>query len=83
MKVVTESKDLKSLLSSGSAMTVGTFDGIHQGHKTLIQYVDRFLMFYVRTADRLQRTSVWLENLEGGLEEWTLYQEESIPKKST
>ncbi|WP_049722313.1 nitrite reductase large subunit NirB [Gilvimarinus polysaccharolyticus] len=36
--------------------------------KTLIKYVDRFLMFYVRTADRLQRTSVWLENLEGGLE---------------
>ena len=33
----------------------------------LIQYIDRFLMFYVRTADRLQRTSVWLENLEGGL----------------
>ena len=25
-------------------------------------------MFYVRTADRLQRTSVWMENLEGGLE---------------
>jgi nitrite reductase (NADH) large subunit len=24
-------------------------------------------MFYVRTADRLQRTSVWRENLEGGL----------------
>ena len=36
--------------------------------KTLIQYIDRFLMFYVRTADRLQRTSVWLENLEGGLD---------------
>ncbi|BFM10960.1 NADPH-nitrite reductase large subunit [Simiduia litorea] len=36
--------------------------------ETLIKYVDRFLMFYVRTADRLQRTSVWLENLEGGLE---------------
>ncbi|WP_372881038.1 nitrite reductase large subunit NirB [Psychromonas sp.] len=35
---------------------------------TLIKYVDRFLMFYIRTADRLQRTSVWLENLEGGLE---------------
>jgi nitrite reductase (NADH) large subunit len=35
---------------------------------TLIRYVDRFLMFYVRTADRLQRTSVWLENLEGGLD---------------
>lgn len=35
---------------------------------TLICYVDRFLMFYIRTADRLQRTSVWLENLEGGLD---------------
>ncbi|MGH1371239.1 MAG: nitrite reductase large subunit NirB [Cellvibrionaceae bacterium] len=36
--------------------------------ETLIKYVDRFLMFYIRTADRLQRTSVWLENLEGGLD---------------
>ena len=36
--------------------------------QTLIQYIDRFLMFYIRTADRLQRTSVWLENLEGGLD---------------
>jgi nitrite reductase (NADH) large subunit len=35
---------------------------------TLIRYVDRFLMFYVRTADRLQRTSVWRDNLEGGLD---------------
>ncbi|MFM2667858.1 nitrite reductase large subunit NirB [Vibrio mediterranei] len=35
---------------------------------TLIRYIDRLLMFYVRTADRLQRTSVWLENLEGGIE---------------
>ena len=35
---------------------------------TLIRYVDRFLMFYIRTADRLQRTSVWRDNLEGGLE---------------
>jgi nitrite reductase (NADH) large subunit len=34
----------------------------------LIRYVDRFLMFYIRTADRLQRTSVWLDNLEGGLD---------------
>ncbi len=34
---------------------------------TLIKYIDRFLMFYVRTADRLQRTSTWFENLEGGL----------------
>ena len=35
---------------------------------TLYQYIDRFLMFYVRTAERLQRTSVWLENLDGGLD---------------
>lgn len=36
--------------------------------ETLIRYIDRFLMFYVRTADRLQRTSVWLDNLEGGID---------------
>jgi nitrite reductase (NADH) large subunit len=35
---------------------------------TLIRYIDRYLMFYIRTADRLQRTSTWLENLEGGIE---------------
>ncbi|GAB5451274.1 MAG: nitrite reductase large subunit NirB [Halioglobus sp.] len=34
---------------------------------TLIRYIDRFLMFYIRTADRLQRTSTWMDNLEGGL----------------
>lgn len=34
---------------------------------TLIRYIDRILMLYIRTADRLQRTSVWLEKLEGGL----------------
>ncbi|WP_420898676.1 nitrite reductase large subunit NirB [Erwinia persicina] len=35
--------------------------------ETLLRYVDRLLMFYIRTADRLQRTSVWMDNLEGGL----------------
>lgn len=34
----------------------------------LIRIIDRVLMFYVRTADRLQRTSVWMGNLEGGLD---------------
>lgn len=34
----------------------------------LVRLVDRFLMFYIRTADRLERTSVWLERLEGGLD---------------
>ncbi|MGB1222270.1 MAG: nitrite reductase (NAD(P)H), partial [Alcanivoracaceae bacterium] len=36
--------------------------------ENLVRYIDRFLMFYIRTADRLQRTSVWRENLEGGLD---------------
>ncbi|MEH6578963.1 MAG: nitrite reductase large subunit NirB [Amphritea sp.] len=36
--------------------------------ETLIKYIDRLLMFYIKTADRLQRTSVWMENLEGGLD---------------
>ena len=35
---------------------------------SLIRYIDRFLMFYIRTADKLQRTSVWRESLEGGLD---------------
>jgi nitrite reductase (NADH) large subunit len=36
--------------------------------ESLIRLIDRFLIFYVRTADRLQRTSVWMENMEGGLD---------------
>jgi nitrite reductase (NADH) large subunit len=36
--------------------------------ETLIRYIDRVLIFYVRTADRMQRTSVWMENMEGGLD---------------
>ncbi|MEO3868929.1 nitrite reductase large subunit NirB [Nonomuraea sp. B12E4] len=34
----------------------------------LVRTIDRFLMFYVRTADRLQRTAAWLESLDGGLD---------------
>ncbi len=36
--------------------------------ETALRYIDRFLMYYVTTADRLTRTSVWLENLAGGIE---------------
>ena len=36
--------------------------------ETLVRYIDRFLMFYIRTADRLQRTAPWVEQLDGGLE---------------
>lgn len=35
---------------------------------TLIRYIDRYLMYYVRTADRLQRTARWQEDLPGGLD---------------
>ncbi|MFE9423330.1 nitrite reductase large subunit NirB [Kitasatospora sp. NPDC006697] len=37
-------------------------------HETLIRTIDRFLMFYIRTADRLERTAPWLDRLEGGIE---------------
>jgi nitrite reductase (NADH) large subunit len=46
----------------------GDLFAIDLDDETLIRYIDRFLMFYVRTADRLQRTSVWMDNLEGGLD---------------
>lgn len=35
---------------------------------TCIKYIDRFLMFYIRTAEPLTRTATWLNNLEGGIE---------------
>ncbi|GAA4688308.1 nitrite reductase large subunit NirB [Phytohabitans rumicis] len=34
----------------------------------LVTYIDRFLMFYIRTADRLQRTAAWIEAMDGGLD---------------
>ena len=33
----------------------------------LIKILDRFLVFYIRTADRLQRTAAWIEAMDGGL----------------
>ncbi len=36
--------------------------------ETCIKYIDRFLMFYIKTAAPLTRTAAWLENLEGGLD---------------
>ncbi|CCH78471.1 nitrite reductase, large subunit,NAD(P)H-binding [Nostocoides japonicum T1-X7] len=35
---------------------------------TLVSAIDRFLMYYVRTADRLQRTAAWVADHEGGVE---------------
>ena len=36
--------------------------------ETAIRYIDRLLIYYIRTADKLTRTAVWLEKMEGGLE---------------
>lgn len=35
---------------------------------TLLTYLDRFMMFYIRTGDRVQRTSLWLEGMEDGID---------------
>jgi nitrite reductase (NAD(P)H) len=33
----------------------------------VIPILDRYLSFYIRTADKLQRTARWIENLPGGI----------------
>lgn len=37
-------------------------------NETVVKYLDRYLMFYMRTAKPLQRTAAWQERLEGGLD---------------
>ncbi|KZT30290.1 nitrite reductase [Neolentinus lepideus HHB14362 ss-1] len=34
----------------------------------VIRIIDRFLMYYIRTADKLMRTARWVEQFEGGIE---------------
>ncbi|GAA4487228.1 nitrite reductase large subunit NirB [Microbacterium panaciterrae] len=36
--------------------------------ETLVRFIDRYLMYYIRTADRLQRTARWMEELDGGVD---------------
>ncbi|WP_243064615.1 nitrite reductase large subunit NirB [Humibacter sp. RRB41] len=36
--------------------------------ESLIRYIDRYFIYYIRTADRLQRTARWIEDLDGGLD---------------
>jgi nitrite reductase (NADH) large subunit len=62
----------------GWNLYVGGNGGMRPRHATLlaedldtdalVTAIDRFLMYYVRTADRLERTATWLDNLEGGIE---------------
>ncbi len=74
-----QSKDVGVIATeSGWNLYVGGNGGMKPRHanllasdiddETLVRYIDRFLMLYIRTGDRLQRTSVWLENLEGGID---------------
>jgi nitrite reductase (NADH) large subunit len=34
---------------------------------TVVKYLDRFLMFYIKTADPLTRTATWLNKMDGGM----------------
>lgn len=36
--------------------------------ETCIRYIDRFLMFYIMTADPLTRTATWLNKMDGGID---------------
>ena len=36
--------------------------------ETLVRAIDRYLMWYVRTADRLERTATWQRKLPGGID---------------
>lgn len=64
--------------SDGWNMYVGGNGGATPAHgqllakdlddETLISYIDRYIMYYVRTADRLQRTARWVEELPGGID---------------
>ena len=36
--------------------------------ETALRYIDRFFMYYISTADKLTRTAVWIEQMEGGIE---------------
>ncbi|GAA5913645.1 uncharacterized protein JCM6883_004036 [Sporobolomyces salmoneus] len=74
-----QSKDFGLIATDkGWNIYVGGNGGARPAHAQLLasdvppsqvtKLLDRYLMFYVRTADRLQRTSVWLESLEGGID---------------
>jgi nitrite reductase (NADH) large subunit len=75
-----QSKDIGVIATeSGYNVYVGGNGGMRPQHAallaenldpaSLIKVVDRFLMYYVRTADRLERTATWLNKLEGGLDQ--------------
>ncbi|WP_415856668.1 nitrite reductase large subunit NirB [Sinomonas sp. G460-2] len=64
--------------SEGWNLYVGGNGGANPAHaqllagglddETLVKYIDRYFMYYIRTADRLQRTAHWQADLDGGLD---------------
>ncbi|KAG1691153.1 hypothetical protein DVH05_027228 [Phytophthora capsici] len=74
------SKDFGCIATDqGYNVYVGGNGGTNPRHATLlasdvpqdlaVKYLDRYIMYYIMTADRLQRTSKWLDALEGGIEQ--------------
>ncbi|WP_435980553.1 nitrite reductase large subunit NirB [Psychrobacter sp. DM4] len=74
-----QSKDFGMIATeNGWNLFVGGNGGITPRHgelfatdldtETMVKYIDRIIMFYIKTADKLQRTSKWRESLDGGLE---------------
>lgn len=74
-----QSKDVGIIATQeGYNLYVGGNGGLQPRHadllatdldeETLVRSIDRFLMLYIRTADRLMRTARWVESLDGGIE---------------
>jgi nitrite reductase (NADH) large subunit len=75
-----QSKDVGVIATeNGWNLYVGGNGGMRPAHaellasdldtETLVRYIDRYLMYYVRTADRLERTATWQRKLGGGLDQ--------------
>ncbi|KAK0628838.1 nitrite reductase [Bombardia bombarda] len=63
-----QNKDFGLIASEkGFNIFVGGNGGAKPKHSEVIPIIDRYLMFYIRTADKLQRTARWLEALPGGI----------------
>ncbi len=75
-----QSKDVGVIATErGWNLYVGGNGGMRPAHaqllaedldtETLVRYIDRYLLWYVRTADRLERTATWQRKLDGGIEQ--------------
>lgn len=54
--------------NGGARPRHGDLLGTDLDEETVIRYLDRFLMYYIQTADKLTRTARWIEDLDGGIE---------------